>query len=100
MKLPPLMLFIFMALFGRVCFADQIAVSQDKILMTSQGLFLNIDGNLTQAEAISYVGNGIYSATVSEQPYYGHCGRCGWPRDENGKCTNRNCNGYGPPDRD
>lgn len=28
--------------------------------------------------------------------YYGSCGRCGWALDKNGKCTNQNCNQYGP----
>jgi len=28
-----------------------------------------------------------------------NCGRCGWPKDASGKCTNSNCEGYGPRER-
>lgn len=30
--------------------------------------------------------------------YYGSCGKCGWALDKSGRCTNGNCNGYGPRD--
>lgn len=83
---------VLLTIFASLGFADQIMVSQDKILMTSQGIFININGNLAQTDTISYLGNGIYAAE-----YYGQCGRCGWALDKNGKCTNQNCNQYGPP---
>lgn len=85
------LLFLVMVSCTLIGYASPVLVSQDKILMTSQGLFLNIDGNLTEAASISFQGNGIYAAE-----YYGHCGRCGWPVDKNGRCQNQNCNGYGP----
>lgn len=84
----------FLALFLSQVMANEIVMEQNKILMTNEGLFLNIDGNLTQAESVTYLGNGLYKAN------YGHCGRCGWPVDQNGKCTNQNCNQYGPRERD
>jgi hypothetical protein len=75
--------------------AQEIAVSHDKIMTTSEGIFIKIDGIFSPFDTISYVGNGIYAAE-----YYGQCGRCGWALDKAGKCTNQNCNQYGPRERD
>ena len=75
--------------------AQEITVSYDKIITTSDGIFIKIDGILSPFDTISYVGNGIYAAE-----YYGQCGRCGWALDKTGKCTNQNCNQYGPRERD
>ena len=63
--------------------------------MTNNGFFFFLDDFVVPACDISYIGNGIYAAE-----YYGQCGRCGWAKDQNGKCSNQNCNGYGPRDRD
>ena len=71
--------------------------TKNQIILTDNGIYINLDGNLIATESIAYFGNGLYQC---DQPYYGSCGRCGWPRDKNGKCTNQNCTGYGPPDRD
>ena len=84
----------FLMIFVSQVMAFEIVIPQNKILMTNEGIFLNIDGNLTQAESVTYLNNGLYQAN------YGHCGRCGWPVNENGKCTNQNCNQYGPRERD
>lgn len=76
-------------------FAENIVLPKNHVLVTEQGIFVEINNNLVEAEAVSYVGNGLYEVTN-----YGHCRRCGWPRDERG-CTNQNCDGYGPRrDRD
>lgn len=75
--------------------ADEISISHDKIMMTSDGIFINLYGHFAQCTSIQYLGNGIYAAE-----YYGQCGRCGWALNENGKCTNQNCNQYGPRERD
>ena len=67
--------------------------NKNDIMLTDSGIFLQVNGELFNVDAITYVGNGMYQ--VSQQ-YYGSCGRCGWPRDQNGRCSNGNCNGYGP----
>lgn len=47
------------------------------------------------AKNVDLINNGI----VPQGYIHGHCGRCGWPLDENGTCTNQNCNQYGPKTR-
>jgi hypothetical protein len=71
-------------------FAENIVLPKNHVLVTEQGIFVEINNNLMQAESVSYVGNGMYEVTN-----YGYCGRCGWPIGERG-CTNQNCDGYGP----
>jgi hypothetical protein len=75
-------------------FADEGLFSCDKILMTNQGIFIKLENNLVEANTVTYVSDGMYNVA------YGHCGRCGWVLDEKGKCTNQNCNQYGPRERD
>lgn len=45
-----------------------------------------------------YLIAGFFALTVCAfaAEYYGSCGRCGWALDKDGKCTNMNCNQYGP----
>jgi hypothetical protein len=76
-------------------FATEYMMSADKILLTSEGIFVNIDSHLVNPHSVTYLGSGIYTVQ-----YYGQCGRCGWALDENGKCSNQNCNQYGPRERD
>ena len=93
------LLFIFLTLSSLITFrgfADEY-FTKGNVILTDNGMFVNLDGNLVSTDFIIYMGNGLYK---SSQPYYGSCAKCGWPRDEKGKCTNKNCTGYGPPDRD
>ena len=77
--------------------AESQIFTKNQIILTDNGIYINLDGHLITTESVAYLGNGLYQC---DQPYYGSCGRCGWPRDQQGRCTNQNCNGYGPPDRD
>jgi len=89
-------LFIFLLLFSPLAaFAQEYVIASEKINVTSEGILINLCGDLKPVYSVSYQGNGIYAAE-----YYGQCGRCGWALDPNGKCTNRNCNQYGPRERD
>lgn len=81
-------------------FAQNIVVPKNHILVTEQGIFFDMDDILMQAQTISFMGNGLYEVTYGAKEYYGQCGRCGWALDQNGKCTNQNCNQYGPRERD
>lgn len=85
---------VFLLLFN-YAFATEYMMSADKILLTSEGIFVNIDSHLVTTDTVTYLGSGIYTVQ-----YYGQCGRCGWALDENGKCSNQNCNQYGPRERD
>lgn len=73
---------------------QELSVSQ--IMITKYGIIVNIENQLLVAKQLEYIGNGTYM--INEN--YWTCGRCGWQRDRNGKCTNRNCDGYGPRERD
>jgi hypothetical protein len=75
--------------------ASPQSLTKDQIILTEYGIYSLYEGCAVPISTISFIGNGIYSAE-----YYGHCGRCGWPVDQNGKCTNQNCNQYGPRERD
>jgi len=70
--------------------------TKNQVFLTHDGIFVNLNGFLTPVDGIEYLGNGIYQC---ERPYYGNCGRCGWPVKENGQCQNRNCNQYGPGEK-
>lgn len=77
----------------------QELVTANQIMITNHGIMVNINnqGLMLQTNSIVHVGNGIYQITSE---YYGSCRRCGWPLDQNEKCTNQNCNQYGPKERD
>lgn len=72
-------------------FAENFVLPKNQILVTDKGIMFELDNMLFEAQSISYMGNGMYQVSN-----YGHCGRCGWPVDQNGKCTNQNCEQYGP----
>lgn len=74
--------------------AESLCLPKSHIMMTEEGIFINLDGHIQMAPTVHFLGNGMYEVTVE-----GYCGRCGWPMEKN-KCTNQNCNGYGPRDRD
>jgi hypothetical protein len=76
--------------------AQQNNLTKNQIMITDNGFIINLEGYLFPADTISYIGNGIYSASVA---YYGSCGRCGWALDRNGKCPNQSCNQYGPREK-
>lgn len=42
------------------------------------------------------IGILLITACAAASIYYGSCGRCGWPVDEDGTCTNPLCEQYGP----
>lgn len=84
------------SIFSLGAFAEsQPYLTKDQIIMTEAGIFILDDGVPVPVSHVSYLGSGIFAAE-----YYGQCGRCGWALDKNGKCTNQNCNQYGPRDRD
>ena len=56
-------------------------------------LFLTSASFTTQIEAVRYCNDPVY---IYSDTYHGFCGLCGWPRDENGACTNPTCHSYGP----
>lgn len=76
-------------------YAFSVSLPHERVYLTPEGIYLNMEDGFMAAQSISYLGNGIYAAE-----YYGQCGRCGWALDKNGKCTNQNCNQYGPRERD
>lgn len=76
-------------------FAENIVLPKNQILVTDKGIMFEMNDMLFEASGITYIGNGMY-----EVANYGHCGRCGWPLSKTGKCTNQNCNQYGPRERD
>jgi len=82
-------------LFGSQMYAVSVSLPNEKVYVTEEGIFLNMPDGFMPAQSLSYLGNGYYAAE-----YYGQCGRCGWALDKNGKCTNQNCNQYGPRERD
>lgn len=71
--------------------AEQILIPNEKVYVTNEGIFLNMRDFCLPVLTVTYIGNGIYAAE-----YWGQCGRCGWALDHTGKCTNRNCEQYGP----
>jgi hypothetical protein len=71
--------------------AENLILPKNQILVTDKGILYEVDGQLAEAISISYVGNGLYM--IGD---YGHCGRCGWILDEDGKCTNQICDQFGP----
>ena len=68
-------------------------VTRSQINVTDNGFVVNFEGHLYPVSTITYMESGIYAVSLE---YYGSCGRCGWVLDKNGKCTNQNCNQYGP----
>lgn len=79
---------------SHTAFADlPRGLTSKQIIITEDGIMLNINGHLMTTESITYVGNGLYSV---ESNYYGQCGRCGYPRNAEGMCTNMNCDKNGP----
>jgi len=80
-------------------YAEMALLPKSHILMTDKGIFLDMDDIFLQAQSVHYMGNGLYQVNYAGE-YYGQCGRCGWALNENGKCTNQNCNQYGPRERD
>lgn len=66
-------------------------LTRDQILMNDNGIFVNVAGSLFHTDTITHIGNGIYQAEI-----YAACRKCGSVTID-GKCENRNCDGYGPP---
>lgn len=86
----------FLCLFSVGAYAESPHyLTKDQIIMTESGFFFLLDSHAVPSPSVTYIGSGVYAAE-----YYGQCGRCGWALDKNGKCTNQNCNQYGPRDRD
>lgn len=82
-----------------LCASSPQLVTASQIMITNHGIMVNINGQgqILQTSAVVHVGNGVYEINAE---YYGSCRRCGWALDQGGKCTNQNCNQYGPRERD
>jgi hypothetical protein len=80
-------------------FAQSQLVTANQIMITNHGIMVNINGQgqIHQSNAVVHVGNRVYEIDAE---YYGSCGSCGWPLTQSGKCSNKNCNQYGPKERD
>lgn len=75
-------------------YADCIQVKSDQMMITTSGILINFKGILFFPTSLTYLENGVYEIVCE---YYGSCFRCGYPIQENGRCANRLCNQYGPP---
>ena len=66
-------------------------VHKSNILVTEKGIFYSYEGSVIPSQTLTYLGDGYYAAE-----YHGSCKRCGWALDEMERCTNQNCEQYGP----
>jgi hypothetical protein len=92
-----LALFFCFSLSSAFAAPSSVMTTANQIMITNHGIMVNIEGQLTTTSAVVHVGNGVYEINAE---YYGSCGRCGGPLTQEGKCTNQNCNQYGPRERE
>lgn len=82
-------------------YANQHLVKKNQILLTNDGIFCDLNGELNQVDSIHYF-YGDYIAT--QKPFSARqCGQCGSRIGPDGRCENQSCNNSGrngPKERD
>ncbi len=88
-------------LFSGLYAQSQNCLTKNQILLTSEGIYCEIDGCLQSVDSISYF-DGQYVAI--RKPFIaGQCDQCGSHVGPNGRCENPYCNNsgrHGPRERD
>lgn len=79
---------------------DRIYIHADKVAVTPQGLFLNVNDKCVGIPALYSDAQGIYIQKVLNRKVTSPCPFCGWERISGAiKCRNPNCPSNQPKDK-
>jgi len=76
------------------CVDQQVFLTKNQVLLTNEGIFIDYQGVLTQANSLEFLENS-YIASINNPQVGRVCRKCGSNIGPDGKCENASCSNSG-----